>query len=152
MKSYLFALACPLPIVALLSGCSTSSLPSAPTAAEPPSASANLSAQLEGTWAVVSIQPAGQRVQERPASATYAITFADGRLSTRTDCNVCSGGFSIAGDTLTAGPNLACTRAFCQTASFESAYTSLLSGDSVATATGSTLTLASPRGSIVLAR
>lgn len=91
-------------------------------------------------------------MQQRPASATYAITFTEGRLSTRTDCNVCSGAFSIAGDTLTAGPNLACTRAFCQTASFESAYTSLLSGDSVVSTAGNTLTFASPRGSIQFVR
>lgn len=91
-------------------------------------------------------------MQQKPANAAYSITFSAGRLSTRTDCNVCSGGFSVAGDTLTAGPNLACTRALCATASFESAYTSMLSGDSIVATSNNTLTLSSSRGAIQFTR
>jgi hypothetical protein len=58
----------------------------------------------------------------------------------------------VNGATLTAGPNLACTRAYCPTASFETAYTSLLSGDSIVATTSNTLTLQSARGSIQLVR
>ena len=105
----------------LLSAAACSDAPTAPTPAQASSASAYVAAQLDGTWSLTSIHPAGQSPQQRPANATYAITFAESRLSTRTDCNVCSGTFSVSGATLTAGPNLACTRAACPTASFESA-------------------------------
>ena len=53
---------------------------------------------------------------------------------------------------LTAGPNLACTRAACPTMAFENAYTSLLGGDSNIVVTGSTLTLSSPRGTLQFVR
>ena len=112
-----------------------------------------MAAQLDGTWTVTSIHPMGQTPQQRPGDAMYSLTFApDGRLSTRADCNVCGGQFAVNGATLTAGPNLACTRALCQTASFENAYTSLLSGDSVVATTSNTLTLQSARGTIQLVR
>jgi heat shock protein HslJ len=80
------------------------------------------------------------------------VTFADGRLSTRADCNTCGGAFTISGQTLTAGPALACTRAACPTMEFENLYTSLLSGDSTVTASGNTLLLSSRRGTIRLTR
>jgi heat shock protein HslJ len=127
--------------------CSNS--PSAPTRA---TSSGLVSAQLAGTWTLTSIQPDGQSPQVRPAGADYSITFEDGRLSTRTDCNVCSGGFAITGATLTAGPLLACTRAMCPTASFEYAYTTLLSGESAIQSSANSLTLSSARGSIQFVR
>ncbi len=146
-----FRFVCTSALVLFVSACSTS--PTAPTPEQASSASAYTAAQLEGTWSLTSIHPAGTSPQQRPDNAVYSITFAtDGRLSTRADCNVCGGAFNVSGATLTAGPNLACTRAFCQTASFESAYTTMLSGESIVTATGSTLTLASARGTIQFVR
>jgi heat shock protein HslJ len=94
----------------------------------------------------VSIQPTGQAEQTKPAGATYTATFADGRLSTRVDCNQCAGSFALSGQTLTAGPALACTRAACPTMAFENTYTSILGGDSTVALSGSTLVLSSPRG------
>ena len=102
--------------------------------------------QLSGTWNLVSIQPAGQADQVAPPGASYTLTFADSRLSTRVDCNVCSGTFTLSGQTLTAGPALACTRAACPTMAFENGYTSLLSGDSTATLANNVLALSSARG------
>lgn len=111
-----------------------------------------MSAQLEGTWIVTAIQPVGGGKQDRPSSATYTVTFSNGRLSARADCNSCAGSYSMSQSTLTAGPALACTRAACPTAAFESAYTAILSGDSDAVVTASTLTLSSTRGTIWLVR
>ena len=108
--------------------------------------------QLAGTWTVVSIQLAGQGEQPAPAGAVYTLTFADGRLSTRADCNTCGGTFVLSGPTLTAGPGLACTRAACPTMAFENSYTGLLAGDSTATLSGSTLVLSSSRGTLRLSR
>jgi heat shock protein HslJ len=102
--------------------------------------------QLSGTWNLVSIQPAGQADQPAPPGASYTLTFTDGRLSTRVDCNVCNGAFSLSGQTLTAGPALACTRAACPTMAFENGYTSLLSGESTVTLASNVLALSSARG------
>lgn len=102
--------------------------------------------QLAGTWNVLSIQPTGQLEQATPAGASYTLTFADGRLSTRVDCNICSGAFALSGQTLTAGLVLACTRAACPTMAFGNAYASLLSGESTVTLSDGTLVLSSARG------
>jgi heat shock protein HslJ len=98
------------------------------------------------------MQPAGQDEQATPAGATYAITFADGRLSTRVDCNTCNGPFSLSGQTLTAGPAIACTRAACRTMEFENAYTRILGGEGTVTLADGSLVVSSPRGVLRFAR
>jgi heat shock protein HslJ len=108
--------------------------------------------QLAGTWNLLSIQPADQTEQATPAGATYALTFADGRLSTRADCNTCNGPFVLSGQTLTAGPALACTRAACRTMEFENTYTRLLGGEGTVTLSGDSLVLSSSRGVLRFAR
>lgn len=133
-------------LAALLTlGCAGSipapSSPSSPSGSPAPTVS-----QLAGTWNLRSVRPAEEVEQPTPAGANYTLTFADGRLSTRADCNLCSGGFTLSGQTLTAGPVLACTRAACPTMAFESTYTRLLSGDSTVTLSRDTLTLSSARG------
>src|SRR5262245_412143 len=121
-------------IVALLAvGCDDS--PASPTAD-----------QIAGTWTLVSIQRAGQAIQPKPAGATYSLTLGGDRLSTRADCNTCSGPFALLGPTLTAGPALACTRAACPTMAFENTYTALLAGDSTVALMDGTLVLSSTRG------
>jgi heat shock protein HslJ len=134
-----------LAIVASLAvGCSESS--STPTSSSASGSPAFTADQLAGTWNLLSILPTGQAERATPAGATYNLTFADGRLSTRVDCNTCSGAFALSGQTLTAGPTLACTRAACPTMAFENAYTSLLGGESTVTVSGGTLVLSSARG------
>jgi heat shock protein HslJ len=110
------------------------------------------SEQLTGSWQLTSIQPAAHGVQATPAGAAYNITFNGGRLTTRTDCNSCSGAYALSGQTLTAGPALACTRAACSTMAFEQAYTAILSGNSTTVLSGDTLTLASERGTLRFTR
>jgi heat shock protein HslJ len=142
-----FGFLAPVVIIASLAGgCSTSSAtPTSPSSSQPAS-------QLAGTWSLVSIQPAGQIEQATPAGATYAVTFADGRLSTRVDCNTCNGSFSLSGQTLTAGPALACTRAACRTMEFENAYTRILGGEGTVTLSSVSLVVSSPRGVLRFAR
>jgi heat shock protein HslJ len=115
-------------------GCTTDQ-PSAPT-----------TDQLGGVWRLVSMRPAGQGEVPAPANASYSLTFADGRVSVRADCNICNGVFSLTGQTLTAGPTLICTRAACPTMAFENTYTQLVAGDSTVSLNGVTLTLTSSRG------
>jgi len=138
-------------LVAALTVACTQSVTSPSAVSSPPSA-AHAVAQLEGTWTLASIQRAGEAKQDRPFTSVYTLSFNDGRLSTRADCNSCGGSFSVQGTVLTAGPNLACTRAACSTMAFESAYTAILSGDSQIVVTGSTLTLSSSRGTLQLVR
>jgi heat shock protein HslJ len=126
--------------LAFVAGCAGHS-PSSPT-----------SADLEGTWRIISIQPAMQSLQLAPVGVLYQATFDDGRTSVRVDCNVCTGRFTSNGNTLTVGPQLACTRAACATASFESAVLTLLSGDHQYTTTLHNLTLTSSRGTVLLQR
>jgi len=121
---------------------SRSAAPALPGAGSP----VPTSDQLAGTWNLQSVQPAADAEQHTPADARYTLTFADGRLSTRADCNTCGGAFTLSGPTLTAGPALACTRAACPTMTFESTYTRLLSGDSTVTLSEGTLVLSSARG------
>ena len=132
-------------------GCSESM--STPTSASRDTASLNVTVgELAGTWNLLSIEAAGEAKLTTPAGTTYTLTFADGRLSTRADCNVCNGTFSLSGRTLTAGPALACTRAACRTMDFENAYTRLLAGEGTATVSGETLRLSSERGVLQFTR
>lgn len=139
-------------LASLVASCAEST--SAPTSPSSVSSGSNTltTDQLTGTWNLVSIQSAGQAEQAVPQGATYVLTFADGRLSTRADCNVCAGGFQLSGQTLTAGPALACTRAACPTMAFENTYTSLLSGESTVTVSGNSLVLSSARGVLRFSR
>lgn len=138
-------------LVSLVVGCTQATAPTSPSSIT--SGSNTLTnEQLTGTWNLVSIQSASQAEQTVPPGASYVLTFADGRLSTRADCNVCNGSFKLSGQTLTAGPALACTRAACPTMAFESTYTTLLSGDSTVMLSGNTLVLSSARGVLRFAR
>ena len=144
-----------LVIVATLTvACSeTFSTPTSPTSSVPSGSSPVLAAdQLSGAWTLVSIQPTGQAEQATPDGARYMLTLTDGRLSTRADCNTCSGAFALSGQTLTAGPLLACTMTACPTMAFGSMYTGILSGDSTVTVSGATLVLSSARGTLRFAR
>ena len=135
----------------LVVGCAESTAPTSPSSVS--SGSNTLTTdQLTRTWNLASIQAAGQAEQTVPQGASYVLTFADGRLSTRADCNVCNGSFKLSGETLNVGPALACTRAACPTMAFESTYTALLSGDSTVTLSGNTLVLSSARGVLRFAR
>jgi heat shock protein HslJ len=102
--------------------------------------------QIPGTWNLVSIRPAGEAEQAKPSGANYTLTLVDGRLSTRADCNTCGGSYTLNGETLTAAPSMACTRAACPTMAFENTYMKLLGGESTVSLSGGTLELTSLRG------
>ena len=150
MQQLFFSCSLALLVAALTAACTQSV--TSPTAMSSPPSAAYQTAQLEGSWTLASIQRAGEARQDRPFNSIYTLTFNEGRLSTRADCNSCGGSFSVEGAVLTAGPNLACTRAACPTMAFENAYTAILSGDSQIVVTGSTLTLSSSRGTLQFVR
>lgn len=98
------------------------------------------------------MQPSGQADRSTPSGARYTLTFGEGRLLTQADCNVCGGVFTLSGQTLTAGPALACTRAACPTMEFEGVYTNVLGGESTVTLSDRTLVLTSTRGTLRFTR
>ena len=107
---------------------------------------------VDGVWRIISIQPSSQAVQTAPVGAQYQIGFENDRAFLRVDCNTCAGRFTLSSGTLTIGPALACTRAACSTASYESAVVTLLSGAHQTSATLHNLTLTSSRGTVLLQR
>jgi heat shock protein HslJ len=107
---------------------------------------------VDGVWRIISIQPASQAVQTAPTGARYQVGFEEERVFVRVDCNTCTGPFTLNGGTLTIGPMLACTRAACATAAYESAVVSMLSGAHQVSATLHNLTLTSSRGTVTLQR
>jgi len=135
----------------LFAGCASTS--NAPTSPSGPTGSLRLTAgQIAGAWSLASIQPAGQKAQAVPAGAIYTLTLADGRISTRVDCNMCSGTFTLSGETLNVAELMACTRAACPTREFESAYMPILAGASTVVQSGTTLVLTSSRGVLTFTR
>ncbi len=98
------------------------------------------------------MQATGEAAQVTPAGAIYTVTFAEGLVSTRADCNTCNGAFALSGQTLTVGPALACTRAACPTMAFETAYTRVLDGEHTSTLSGGVLALSSARGALRFTR
>ena len=113
--TYFLRSASALVVAALLTvGCADStSTPTSPSAAN--GSTALTASQVSGTWTLATLQIDQQGAQRAPAG--YTLTLGDGQLSTRVDCNTCSGRFTIDGQIFTAGPNLACTRAACATSS-----------------------------------
>ncbi len=107
---------------------------------------------VDGVWRIISIQPAAQPVQTAPVGAQYQVGFENDRVFLRVDCNTCSGPFTLSGTRLTVGPMLACTRAACPTASYETAVVTILSGGHDMAATLHNLTLSSSRGTVLLQR
>ena len=126
-------------------GCS--SQPLTPTSPSPDTGSTTRPGdQTAGAWTLLSIRLAGQTEEIVPADASYTLMLADGRASTKADCNVCNGNLVVGGQTLTIGPLMACTRAACPTMAFENTYTAILAGESAVQIEGNSLTLISPRG------
>jgi len=125
-------------------GCSSD--PTSPSASA--GATTITAGQTAGNWTLLSMQPTGHAEQTVPTGASYELTLADGRVSTKADCNVCDGSLVFAGPTLMIGPMLACTRAACPTMDFGNTYVAILEGDSTPRIDGNVLTLTSSRGVI----
>ena len=78
-------------------------------------------------WRLESIAASGTRL-DVPADARYTLKLdLDGRISVRSDCNSCGGGYTLAPGTLAVTP-LACTRAYCGDTSLDPRYPQFLSG------------------------
>jgi len=81
---------------------------------------------LIGTWQLVALTETGQRPVNVAEGERFTVEFSsDGRVALRADCNRCSGAYESEGNFLAIGP-MACTRAFCPSAPFDSTFTTLV--------------------------
>jgi heat shock protein HslJ len=101
---------------------------------------------LSGPWALVALQPSGQPEATPPAGSRFAFEIVESRAAVTADCNRCGGDVTLEGNTVTMGPALACTRAFCSSAPFDDTFVRLLAGTSTASIDQDVLTLRSERG------
>jgi heat shock protein HslJ len=126
----------------------TLSGPSAVPTAPP----ASLAIETNAVWHLRAMADANGTIQaiEDPSLFTLMLTD-DGKVTARVDCNRASGGYTISGNVLSIGP-LASTKAYCGTASFDWQFLTLLGGQTTVTASGATLQLLSPRGTMTFDR
>jgi heat shock protein HslJ len=104
------------------------------------------SAIVGGVWKLQSLQSPSLGQVVIPQPSNYTVEFKDsGQLAVKADCNSCSGSYSISGDSLTVGA-LACTQAFCGSASFDTAFLAVLTNATTFAVTNSELTINSTKG------
>ena len=137
-----------IPAAALLAVVTTSAC-SGPTS---PSSTSSLADRIGGTWMLVSRQLPGESTAPPPGTATFSLQISDGRAGIRADCNQCNGQAAVGADTVTVGPGVACTRAFCSTAPYDTQFVQVLSGESDASIDHGVLTLRSSRGVLRFSR
>ncbi len=139
-RSIVFAIVVSTAACAHNSGGSSATSPSAPIV--------DPAAVVNGSWTLQSLT--------RPDSSTVSITEPgqftlqlgeDNRVTLRIDCNRGTGSYTLAASTLTIGP-LATTKAYCASAPLDNEYLLVLGGQSVVTATQSSLEVSSPRGTL----
>lgn len=103
-------------------------------------------------WKLQSIDRPGVGVVRATDPDRFTLLFSEqGGVAVVADCNRCSGSYTIGIATVSI-PLLACTRAFCMTAPFDTDYVSVLNGDNAAAVHGATLQLSSARGTLRFAR
>jgi heat shock protein HslJ len=109
-------------------------------------------APLQGTWQLSVLQSTGGTRQTITEPQRFTAEFlAGGELHVRADCNRCNGTYALTGRALRVGP-LACTRAACELATIESAYTRILQDASTAESLTDTLQITGPSGVVILRR
>jgi two-component system, cell cycle response regulator CpdR len=89
--------------------------------------SASDPAPLQGQWTLLWLAKAAGPVTPPPAGATFSADFrADGGLSLRVDCNRCSGRYTSGTGELSVADAMACTRAYCPSAPYDTDYERLV--------------------------
>ncbi len=104
------------------------------------------SAVMGGAWKLQSLEAQGIGLVNIPQPANYTVEFRDGgQLAVKADCNSCSGTYSISGESLKVGA-VACTLAFCGSASFDTAFRAVLTSANTFSVKGNDLTINSLKG------
>jgi len=106
------------------------------------------SAIIGGVWKIRSIGTPTGPVFGVTNTAGYTLSFLDGgKLAARADCNVCSGTYSISGDTLQIPP-LSCTKAVCAPGSYDTLFLDVLTNATTFGVQGIELSIESPKGTL----
>jgi len=106
---------------------------------------------VAGMWKLQSLTRSDSTVVNIKDPDRFTLEFLeDGtRVALRVDCNRAAGSYKTSGNTLTVGPALAMTKAYCaETAQLGDDYVTVISGDSTVTSTATSLQLASSRGTL----
>ena len=107
---------------------------------------------ISSPWKLQSMERSETGLVHAPDSERFTLEFSEqGRIAVVADCNRCAGSYTIRADTVSM-PVLACTRAFCATAPFDTDYVTVLNGDSTVALYGATLQLSSARGTLRFAK
>jgi heat shock protein HslJ len=104
------------------------------------------SAVMGGVWKLQSLEATGIGLVNIPQPSNYTVEFKDGgQLAVKADCNSCSGTYTISGESLTVNA-MACTLAFCGSASFDTAFLAVLTNAQTFGVKNNELTINSPKG------
>jgi heat shock protein HslJ len=107
---------------------------------------------LTGRWQLSSLQPAHSPPLAPRPGTVVGIEFMDDRISVQSDCNTCSGRYTMSGTSLVFSP-MACTRRACLEGSIEGPFLQLLStASSATTVPGRILRIEGPNGSLLFTR
>jgi len=104
------------------------------------------SAVIGGVWKLQSLEIPGRGLVQIPVPANYTAEFKEGGLlAVKADCNSCSGTYSISGESMKIKA-MACTTAFCGTASFDTAFLAVLNSANTFEVSDGELTINSLQG------
>jgi heat shock protein HslJ len=105
------------------------------------------------TWQLQSFQRADATSVQVPDPVRFTIELgADGRLNIAADCNRCTASSSQVDGALRVNPIIACTRAACASAPFDTEYVAALADALVVSTSSNTLELVSKAGVLKFSR
>jgi heat shock protein HslJ len=151
MKRSLFLLVLPVALSVAACGSSNVTSPNLPGADNSSGSASSASADpsLLGTWKLNSLQVPGVPSITIPPAGTFTATFAsDGALSLRADCNVCNTRYQASSASITVNAAMACTRAACPSAPFDTQFAQLTGASTNYRVSGDTLVLDSSKGTL----
>ena len=111
-----------------------------------PNAASAAPSVAEGVWRLQAFRRADSTVVTVSNPDRFTIEVGTGgRISVRADCNRCSASYSQSSGSLRLDPAMACTRAACASAPFDTEYVSALS-DAILRTSGDSLESVSKAG------
>jgi heat shock protein HslJ len=101
-----------------------------------------------GTWRLTSWSRTDGQTTVVDDPNRYTISFgSDGRVSIKSDCNSCGGGYELNGSNLAVGA-MACTRAYCGLQSLDHVFVQAVAGARTVSVRNGTLVLQSEQGTL----
>jgi heat shock protein HslJ len=140
-----------LVVAASLTACASTS-PVAPSSVATTPAGAQTIEADGAVWQLQSLARAGAAAVTVADPSAFTMSLNNGALQLRADCNRATGTYTMSGNTLSVGPALASTKAYCGSASLDTDYLALLSGENTVSISGQTLQLSSSRGALTFGR